>query len=156
MIVKKDQKSWYRENKKIVPLPGGQLASASFDDTIKIWQTETGQKLQNRTGHLGIVNAFVGLAVRRPAGQRQLRSDSPRLLAAGSYIYSRQKTLIQALIFFSWQGLQRIINWADYDRLFPHILSILLSPSFSLSTLLDFCDALASFSLFLLVLAILK
>ena len=49
------------ENKKIVPLPGGQLASASFDDTIKIWQTETGLKLQNRTGHLGIVNAALAL-----------------------------------------------------------------------------------------------
>ena len=38
----------------------GWVASASFDNTIKIWEFETGRELRSLAGHIGAVNALAG------------------------------------------------------------------------------------------------
>ena len=49
----------------LVVLPNGQLASGSFDKTIKIWDTNTGKEIRTLKGHTNSVYCLVVL----PNGQ---------------------------------------------------------------------------------------
>ena len=45
----------------VVSLPGGLLASGSNDNTVRLWEVESGRLVRTLAGHTGYVNALAGL-----------------------------------------------------------------------------------------------
>lgn len=121
------------------------LASASFDSTIKIWETETGRELRSLIGHTGAVKALAtshdGFLLASGGNDKTLRTwdvKSGKPLGAfpidttiESVVFSPDGKFIAAAGSAGWVTLRVTVTGHELARLSGHngtILSLSFSP----------------------------